>query len=259
MKRTKTKLIVLLVLVFAASLIAGIASLFSVKAYAEESSYGYYYEQLTTNEEKAFYSALADMKSQDVFKSGTETWNLVEKGYLENKGYNQTTLTEAFGAGRDAFMLDNSDLFYVDFDKISVRMLTDGSNYKINLGIGRYDNYFADGFDLTNVDKAIADFESIVNKIVDGADGYLGVNNKILYVYETVMDNAVYSLEFDAGDDADYVRCAYGVLVKGKGVCQSFSQAVNIILNKLGIENVLVQGMFIDDDGNDQPNMWNKL
>ncbi len=259
MLKTRFKPILLLALVFAIALVSGITTLFisARGADAETTAGGYYYSQLNSEEAKAIYNALSDMNADGALKTGTETWDLVEKGYLSNREYEQTALTSAFGAGKDAFMLDNADLFYVDLDKISLRYLTDGTNYKITLGIGRESDYLADGFTASDVDGAVTAFEAKADEIATAASQAETLRGKILAVYESVMDGAVYALEFDAGDDADYVRCAYGVLVKGKGVCQSFSQAVKTILDKMGITCVLVNGTFIDGDGNQQAHMWN--
>ena len=115
----------------------------------------YYYNQLVTEDSKMIYQALDQIKENDKFKTGDYTIDLVAEGYLENQAYTKERLMSDFVAARDTFRFDNPDLFYVDFAKLSIRQLQNGNNYRINLGIGREDNYFYDGFNKNNIDEAM--------------------------------------------------------------------------------------------------------
>ncbi len=217
----------------------------------------YYFSQLTTNEARGIYNALGKMLSDGKLETGTATVDLVETGVLENRAYSQSKLTADYIAARDAFVLDHAAVFYVDFSKMSIRQLQNGNDYKITLGIGRESDYFADGFDSGNVQTAITAFDGKAEEIRAKAAQQSSTAYKIAVVYEEVMKASFYALEADAKPgNADYVRNAYGTLVKGESVCEGFARAVKAVLDELGIQSVLVQGMYSDGE-NSQLHMWN--
>ncbi|MCD8201506.1 MAG: hypothetical protein LUD47_05520, partial [Clostridia bacterium] len=93
------------------------------------------------------YETLEDMYLGGDLLSGTKTVDLVETGVLENRSYSQSVLTAEFSAGRDAFFMDYSSVFYTDGDLLTLRELTNSTgDYSITMGIGREETYFSDGF-----------------------------------------------------------------------------------------------------------------
>ncbi len=222
-----------------------------------DTSRGYYYSQLATGEAMGIYRALEKMKEENLFKTGVDTLDLVKEKFLKNEEYDQGRLTFDFAAAKDAFSLDYAELFYVDFSKLSLRQLKNGEKYRITVGIGRENNYFADGFSAENVDEAITEFESSVEEIVGEANKKGGRLAQIESVYRQVMERASYALEADATpENVPFVRNAYGALVKGQTVCEGFSRAVKTALDRLHIPTVLVQGGYLKE-GEPRLHMWN--
>ncbi len=217
----------------------------------------YYYKQLTSTEAKGIYNTLAEMRDSGKLQSGTYTVDLVKAGVLQNQAYEQAVLMADFIAGRDAFMLDNADLFYVDFDKISISQSQAGSKVSITLGVGRDSNYFRQGFNSSNVSAAIADFEREVSSLA-AASKREELKEQVKAAYEAVMDKVDYALEHQASEgNADYVRTPYGALVRGESVCEGYARGLKAVLDRLGVTNVLVQGTYVDDNNKPQPHMWN--
>ncbi len=237
---------------------------FPWKAYAEEGSkFKYYYEQLRTEEAKGIYNTLESMLVSGDLAEGIVTIDLVEKGVLKNEAYDKAALMADFISARDAFMFDYN-VFYVDFDKLSLSQTQNGNDYVVSIGIGRDKTYLADGFTADTMSDAVAAFENKVATIAEKASQKAELDEQIRVVYDEVMKTIDYALEADAKpENVLFVRDAYGALVRGEAVCEGYARAVKAVFDKLGIHSVLVQGMYVDEtdfnkNGNTlEPHMWN--
>ena len=224
----------------------------------------YYYSQLK-GDAKAIYDAMYEMYVQGIFKTGTQEYDLVEKGHMTSEQAaryetNTDELLRQYGAARDAFYADYPDIFYVDFSNLSVSWSKDGDVYKVVLRIGRTENYFVEGFaDTQQVERAEKEQDARISEIVKGAKGNSSsVREQVAYVYNAIIDNTEYRLDTncDAGN-AGHVRTSYGALVKGQSLCEGYARAVKTVLDAMGINSVLVQGNYRAPDGSDNLHMWN--
>ena len=104
----------------------------------------FHYEQLGA-EAKKIYQAMYNMYTKGVFKTGTQGYDLVDNGFFtedEIKEYEKgnTTLTSAMNAARYAFYADYPEIFYVNFQKLSIRTTKDADNkYHAYIGSGRFE------------------------------------------------------------------------------------------------------------------------
>lgn len=224
----------------------------------------YYYSQLK-GDAKIIYDAMYEMYVQGIFKTGTQEYDLVEKGHMTSEQAaryetDKDELLRQYGAARDAFYADYPDIFYVDFSNLSVSMSKSGDVYKVVLGIGRTENYFVEGFaDTQQVERAEKEQDARISEIVKGAKGNSSsVREQVAYVYNAIIDNTEYRLDTncDAGN-AGHVRTSYGALVKGQSLCEGYARAVKTVLDAMGINSVLVQGNYRAPDGSDNLHMWN--
>ncbi len=224
----------------------------------------YYYSQLK-GDAKVIYDAMYEMYVQGIFKTGTQEYDLVEKGHMTSEQAaryetNTDELLRQYGAARDAFYADYPDIFYVDFSNLSVSWSKSGDVYKVVLGIGRTENYFVEGFaDTQQVERAEKEQDARISEIVKGAKGNSSsVREQVAYVYNAIIDNTEYRLDTncDAGN-AGHVRTSYGALVKGQSLCEGYARAVKTVLDAMGINSVLVQGNYRAPDGSDNLHMWN--
>lgn len=60
--------------------------------------------------------------------------------------------------------------------------------------------------------------------------------DKELWLHNYIAENCVYDL------NAPYAHSAYGMLVEGKAVCEGYTRAFQLLLNKLGIESTTITG-----------------
>lgn len=272
MRRTRICAVMLVLLLVLSYSIVGAGG--SVSA-ADTNNSRYYYSQLK-DDAKRFYDAMYEMYVQGIFKTGTQEYDLVEKGHMTSgqlavyEGRNEELL-KLFGAARDAFYADYPDIFYVDFSSLSITVSTSGTveeetvenksaAYTVSLGIGRGDTYYVEGFtDQQQVESAVKEQEARVNEIVQGAKNHsASVREQVAYVYDAIIENTEYSLDTNcAPGNAGHVRTSYGALVKGQSLCEGYARAVKTVLDAMGIRSVLVQGYYHAPDGSDNLHMWN--
>jgi hypothetical protein len=70
-------------------------------------------------------------------------------------------------------------------------------------------------------------------------------------------DSIILGCEYD--EDAPNAHSAYGCLVDGRGVCESYAKAFSLLCELAGIDSLPVLGDATDDDGLVQSHMWNKV
>lgn len=230
----------------------------------------FHYKQLTETA-KSIYNGIYDMYVQGILKTGTQDYDLVENGYFTEekiKEYEKgnSELIKAMDAARYAFYADYPEVFYVNFPKLTIRT-TKGADgkYHIYLGSGRYENYYIEGFtNKEEVESAIDDFNARVNEIVQGAnsleiqEGKNKQTEQIKYVHDEIIKNTSYRLEDTCYEgNESFLGTPYGVLVKKQGVCEGYSRAFKIILDKLGINCILVQGVHQYSGEAAVAHMWN--
>ena len=267
---TKTKISVL-ILIFAMFITTFSAvNIKNVSAYTDNSNKTIpYYNQLSTKLSKSFYTTLATMADDGTLaKSGQ--YDLIENNIvLENDVKNfqngSSTLLKEFGAGKDAFYLDHPEVFYVDFDKISLNLAVKNGKYTASIGAGRYENYYIDnGFDneadiLTAKENLKTKVDSIVSKITGTT-----TQEKIKQI-----NNAVGSINYDFCDseslklNAPYIRTSYALLTQ-YGVCEAYTKSFKLICDKIGIDCVEVIGYYLDFDESTKqetknPHAWNEV
>lgn len=271
MRRTRIFAVILALLLVLSYGMAGMGG--SVSA-ANTNASRYYYSQLN-DDAKKFYDAMYEMYVQGIFQTGSQAYDLVEKGHMTSGQLavydgKEEELLKVFGAARDAFYADYPDIFYVDFSNLSVSMSRNGASseesgndtavYQVTLGTGRTDTYFVEGFSSQEqVAGAVKEQDGRVSKIVQEAKAHSSsVREQVIYVHNAIIDNTEYRLDTncDAGN-AGHVRTSYGALVKGQSLCEGYARAVKTVLDAMGIKSVLVQGNYRAPDGSENLHMWN--
>lgn len=230
----------------------------------------YYYGQLTP-EGKRFYDAIGAMEESGLLKTGRGEYDLVANGILTDAQLRSYSVNSevmiAFGAARDAYRMDHPEVFYIDFDYLSVSVGMKNGSYVASLGTGRADHYYiADGFTSeSEVNAAIAALDGKVSAIVSQADKKEGSVEKIRSVNAQLVQATEYSFCATADENgttyeegAAWIRNPYGALVNGKAVCEGYARAFKMAMDRLGIECVLVQGVAqAEANGGYEPHMWN--
>lgn len=242
----------------------------------------YHYDQLTELGKK-IYDGMVAMSQKEDFKAGTASYDLVSEGGVAASSLpSNAELNKAMYAARYAFYADHPEIFYVDFSKLAMRTTQGNDGKHVTIGSGRNANYLNEGFkNQQAVEYAVEEFDSRVNEIAEGANALTEPLNgslqaaKVKYVHKEINENVTYRLEDFAypGDSLDsatmkdkngdvfknapLLGTPYGVLVRKQGVCEGYARAFKTVMDKLGINCILVQGAHQYSGEVAVAHMWN--
>lgn len=235
----------------------------------------WHYEQIKSKDDaiskaaKIIYEAMEEMATSGKFKDSANL-DIAERftqGEITKYLKGDSTLKEAMNAARYAFYADHPEIFYVDFSKITLRItqerLEDGSiKYHAYVGAGTRSNYYTNAFQTRDeIESAVSGFEEKISSIVNSEEKPSDIKDLIKYAHNEIVYNANYTYESDLTETekvAKYsVGSPYGILVKGKGVCEGYARAFKTILDELGITCILVQGFHTNGEDMAIEHMWN--
>lgn len=229
----------------------------------------YYYNQLTSNQ-RVFYDAMQYAFDTQQLMSGNfmidvssdeHLTNRISQKDLANYALNGDNILMAdFKRAKLAFKYDNSQVDFIDFDKLILTIGTKGESenktFGAYVGCGKYQDYFAQGYSskeqvLENINQT----QVKVSQIIAQVNQQTSFNKKLQYAYESVINAS--SKEFYNVSNNNFCSSAYGALVLGKADSEGYARALKLILDQMGIENILVFGTCFDDDFNLYKSVWN--
>ncbi len=91
--------------------------------------------------------------------------------------------------------------------------------------------------------------DQIISEVI--RDG-MSEKDQALVLHDYLTDHAFYDLTFSHYE-------ADGVLLYGTGVCDSYSKAYQLLLDRVGIENVRLTGHAVTSDGRTESHTWNAV
>ena len=213
---------------------------------------------------KKFYKAFEEMNETGDFKDGKIEYSLTGKGIATSDEIKKwvidgdITIPKAFSAARDAFLTDHPEIFYIDFYKMTISAGRKNGVYSAFIDSGREANIYLDNSftSALEVNKAINMMNAEVEKIADEAEDYAAADNygtakdvlKARYVNTYLASNIEY--DFGALNDfletgvssASNIDTSFGGLVNKKAVCGGISRAYKVVLDRLGIPCLVVNG-----------------
>ncbi len=139
-----------------------------------------------------------------------------------------------------AVLYDNPHIFWVGFD------------YEYVENENTIDFYPAYILSENEADTLSLQLENKIDEIVSGIDYLLSDYEKELYIHDYICENTTY----DKSTYKTNGHTAYSSLLNGKSICEGYSRAVQMLLNEVDIDNYLVIGNGISEDG-EEPHMWN--
>lgn len=126
---------------------------------------------------------------------------------------------------------DHPEIFYVSS---SYRVSYYGSNGTLKI------TYLGS---TKTIKSQMASLNKKVDTIYKGSKSKKTTKDKIKYFHDYIIDHAKYDYSnYQKGTIPDRSYNAYGVLVKGVGVCQGYAESMQILLNKAKITNYFVVG-----------------
>ena len=139
-----------------------------------------------------------------------------------------------------AVLYDNSEFFWVD---VNYTFVDYGTSIEFS------PNY---RFDPSTAEKMSATLDKKIDKIVKGSENLTTDYEKELYFHDCVCDMTVYN-EDTFGKMGD---TAYSALIDGEAICEGYSRAMQLLLDRAGIRNYLVVGDGVNEEGT-EAHMWN--
>ncbi len=215
--------------------------------------------QTLTEREKFFYLALVKMKDDGLFSAGKASFDLVAEGLLSpdllaSFEKDPASLLAAFGAARDAFMLNNPLLFYVDFSKLTLRVGEKGNTPVAYIGNGSHTDFYREGF--SNEAEVLVAEEALlaaVHELLVLLEASAVTREQVIeanrLLCETVEESYEVKSDGSYTENAPYIRTAYGALVKKKAASEGLAAAYKILLNSLDIPCLIVNGYALTPSG----------
>lgn len=190
-----------------------------------------YYYDLLTDEQKNIYSSIANgvKNFQEEF---------VVRDYIAG---NKEEFASEVNIAIEAFTNDHPEVFYLKSQYSSY--IT--SSFDGNIGYVKL-NYTEENVD--EIQKKIELMSTKIDEYTQGLDGLSEYEKEI-----KIHDKLSYDVKYSQLEDLprEY-HTSEGTLLEGVGVCDSFTKALQLIYNKVGIDSIIVLGVL---EGN--PHAWN--
>lgn len=214
----------------------------------------FYYNQLD-DYGKIIYNKLNENKEN--MKTGNYT---IEFGKTFNELLNsengEQMMNKAYQSALDAYFLDNPDVFYIDVTKmyllINTRIVGKKTTYTVNIGVENGGSYYNSSFYYKEqVDNAINNIEEKSNEIINETSN--NTYKKIQQLHDWIVDN----VEYEQTTSKTNIRNIYGAFEENEVVCEGYAKAFKYLLDKIGIENIIVVGYGSNSAGNTEDHAWN--
>ncbi len=267
MKKLFTKItLVLLLLCGFVTVFGGQKAFASAKSSSKEVTT--YYDQLGYKS-MVIYDAISEMHSGGLLKENgeKEVSDAVSRGSIKDYQSGDNSLLKYFAYARDAYYLDHPELFYIDFDNLSIGMYLKDGEYLAYINSGRTGSYYIDGGFTTKssietaenaLNNVVTNYVSQINASVDAGekDEKVIFESKVRKANELLSTKVSYSFEASNQVTAPHIRTAYGALVNERAVCEGFARAFKLLMDKVGIDCQVVIGYYKNGD-NYEPHAWN--
>lgn len=193
----------------------------------------FYYNTLTEEQKKIYKSVAIAIKNLDK-KAKIKDYNYID---------DNTTMQDVKVVIQN-ILLDHPEIFYVKNDyTVSTIELVNSKRIEVELG------YTVDNkYDLEN---KIYEINEVINPIIQTAKT-MDIFNAELYVHDKICELASYYKYTDINEVPEECHSIYGCLVSKSAVCDGLSKALQITLDKVGIESILVTGNL-----QNQAHAWN--
>ena len=214
----------------------------------------FYYNQLD-DYAKIIYSKLNENKEN--MKSGNYT---IEFGKTFNEFLNsengEQKMNQAYQSALDAYLLDNPDVFYLDVTKMyllmNTRTVRNKTTYTVTIGGENGESYYNLSFySKQQIDSTIENIEQQADYIINNTSN--NTYKKLQQMHDWLVDN----VEYEQSLTGSNIRNIYGAFEEKQVVCEGYAKAYKYLLDKAGIENIIVVGYGTNSKGSTEDHAWN--
>ena len=189
----------------------------------------YYYSKLTDDQKKIYESIANGVKN---FQS-----EFVIRDY--NAGYKEEFASEV-NIAIESFINDHPEVFYLKSQYSSYIV----ESFNGNIGYVKIN--YTDDVDVIN--EKIDAMDKKITEYTDGLENKTEFEKELL-IHDKLANNVKYSKDEELPRQ---YHTAEGALLDGIGVCDSFSKALQLLYDRIGIDSIIVLGTL---DGS--PHAWN--
>lgn len=170
----------------------------------------------------------------------------------------ETILNDSFQLAVNSLTYDKPELYFINItkmflytEKVSFAGIV---RYKNSIGPARDGNYYSNEFsDEENTIDAINRVEEKISGIIDEANKQESDVKKISVIHDFIIENC----EYTASNTNNNVYNAFGVLHDGKAVCEGYSKALKLLLDRINIESIIACGTGTNSTGQVESHAWN--
>ena len=170
------------------------------------------------------------------------------------KNGDNSKINTCYNDALNALNLDVSNLFYIDFSKMSLSIETTttilGTKHELKISPRDDKNFLHEGFSSEEeVNEAISRVLSVREQVINRAvsDDY----NNLVIIHDWFIEYMQYdSVSINKNS-------IYGALWERQAVCEGYARAFKYLLDEIGIENVLIIGTATNSSGETEDHMWN--
>jgi hypothetical protein len=146
-----------------------------------------------------------------------------------------------------AFFADHPEVFYL---KLSYKISLSKSilNEKIRIDLTYTIN------DKAELDSKIDKIDGVINSYLANLENKSDFEKEVIVHDALALDTKYYNDTTDISQVPEQYHTIYGTFIEKQAVCDGFAKAMQIILSRIGIENLFVTGMI-----GEVPHAWNMV
>lgn len=183
----------------------------------------YYYEKLTDEQKKIYKAVAVAIKNLD------SNAKIKEYNFTDDN----TTMKDVKAAINNLF-LDRPEVFYVSNDyTVSTIELLNSKRIEIDL------KYLVK--DKNDLNKKITEIKNVIDPIINDAKN-MDKFDAELYIHDKICEMCTYYKYSNIEAVPEECHTIYGCLVNKQAVCDGLSKSLQIMLDKVEIDNILVTG-----------------
>lgn len=139
---------------------------------------------------------------------------------------------------------EHPDLFWISGYDMSY------NDYEADITFGIIDDY-----SMEDITRMSDELEAEVERLANEASVYESDYEKALYVHDAIIESTEYDEENAKHNEGAHLwGTAYGTLIQHKSVCQGYSEAYKLVMDRLGIECGVCGGT-----AKDESHAWNYI
>lgn len=223
-------------------------------------AYEYYYTRLTAKEQ-GFYRLFRD--NTDSMQTGRAVIGMMPlasekewEAWVDGGKWNDDApAANEFYTAEGAFLSDHPGAFYLDPNRIYVSSTTmDDSITDMTLEPEKNgETYLTGGLQSAeDVGASLRKLNDAVNVVANRAKKQKNVYQEIRFIHNYLIDNVTY----EETAEKDFIHTAYGALVNKSAVCDGYAFGMKMVLDRLGIPCVVVNGDSIAYDTRKHGAKW---